>query len=846
MNISEQVTIDRAETDNSKNRARIPALDGVRGLAVLAVMLYHFSIIGRGSTSTTWLDNVVNGLLDSGWAGVDLFFVLSGFLITGILLDAKSHIGYFKHFYARRALRIWPAYFILVFLLITVLAFLESSLAEPARVLGERIGWYLTFTNNILVTIVDPGLTRDQDAAGHLWSIAIEEQFYLIWPVLVLLLRQRALMVMCGAAILGAFAVRVALEMSDVAIGASVLLMPARMDGFAIGAIVALAVRNPTGLAVLRRGVPWIAATSLAMLVALFATLGTLTADDVLTRTFGFSALALLFGSLLVYVVGAREGDPGYGPLVSAPLRALGKYSYALYLFHVPINVILEPKLADMIVDTSVYGSLLFGQLLFIAIAGITSFVVAWLSWQLVEAPFLRLKALFPYGDNTSALTLRPTSWIVAAVTLAAVGLTVFVVMRGGWIRDPVPNDAALTIGSSVFREADGEITSVMLVGDSVTRSLSAGLYSQQDDKQFVLRDITVDSCGVMPGAPSRSDVSLGDKCDAFRARWHLYVEQLDPDVVLLQVSLWDSVDRLIAGSDVQAGSPDWEMRYRAALQDSVAVFSSRGASVVLLTSPYTVPATVEPAIVDQLNDGARFVAAANAGVSLVDLDQLLDQRGAFRSDLKGVTVRSNDDVHFTVQGSELVGDWLAPQLIDVAPDHSRNDDEDPTDADVLSRLVNTDTSEHGAWRGWQSSLLPADGGILVSSSDVAYSAYVFTDDSDLPLVPGDTYEALVWVRSATEIADGEIEIVLREEASRDRLSQQFYRMTNYWQPIVVEHTIEGIGLESLELLILRLGTEEKPDAFVFRDAELRLASGPAPDSTRTRLQQENGIGYRR
>ena len=417
-------------------------------------------------------------------------------------------------------------------------------------------------------------------------------------------------------------------------------------------------------------------------------------------------------------------------------------------------------------------------------------------------------------------------AFVVLPMAGALLGLTVFLV-RGGW-REPPPNDAALAITSSMFREDEtGDAIQIMLVGDSIARSLSVGLYGQQEAGGFVLRDISVDSCGVMPGDVSHDETNLYDsRCNAFRDRWQPYINLLHPDVVVLQISHWDGLDRTIGEREVEAGSPDWETSFRVALQDAIAVFSSRGASVVLLTAPYIEPSSVEPAIIDQLNDGARFVAdAGGADVSLVDLDRLLDQGGAYRKNLRGVALRSNDGVHFTFDGSELVGGWLAPQLVDVAADTAANGDEGPTDLDGLSRLVNTDTSEHGAWQLWQSALSPVDGGLLVSSTDAAYSASVFTDASDLPLVQGETYVAIAWVRSNTEAADGEIEIALREENSRTDLSQQFYRMTNYWQPILVEHTIVRAGLQSLELLILRLGTDAKPDGFVFRNAELRLTS---------------------
>ncbi|MCH8853305.1 MAG: hypothetical protein IID41_11745 [Planctomycetes bacterium] len=408
-------------------------------------------------------------------------------------------------------------------------------------------------------------------------------------------------------------------------------------------------------------------------------------------------------------------------------------------------------------------------------------------------------------------------------MAVALLGLTVFVA-RGGW-REPASNDASLSITSSMFREDEtGDAIQIMLVGDSIARSLSVGLYGEQEDEGFVLRDISVDNCGVMPGNVSHRGTNLGARCNAVRERWQPYVDLLNPDVVVLQISHWDGLNRTIGERQVAAGSSSWEISFRAALQDAVAVFSSRGASVVLLTAPYIAPSSVEPAIIDRLNDGARFVADANdINVSLVDLDHLLEQEGGYREELRGVVLRSNDGVHFTLDGSELVGGWLAPQLIELAADAATNGDEGPTDG--LSSLINTDTSDDGAWQGWRSALSPVDDGILVSSTDAAYSAYIRTNASDLPLVQGETYVAIAWVRSDTQTTDGEIEIGVREDGAREGESIQIYRMTSYWQPILVEHTITKADLQSLELLILRLGTDAKPDAFIFRDVELHLAS---------------------
>lgn len=287
----------------------------------------------------------------------------------------------------------------------TVVPLIEPTGRAAARDVAERIVWYATFTINIFDS-VNSDLSQDFFLAGHLWSIAVEEQFYLVWPVAILLFNRRALLFVCAGMIAGALAVRIVLEMSGHNVAAFVL-MPSKMDALAVGALVALAVQEPMGLRTLRKWAPWTTAVALSVLAALFVALGDLTPPlDGWTRTIGLSALAMLFGSLLVYAIGAKAGDLSYNVLGSSLLTWFGKYSYALYLFHLPVATTLGWKYGDLIGDTSVYGSFFFTQIVFVLIAGAISAALAWLSWRLLEEPFLRAKSLFPYGSEASGQRL--------------------------------------------------------------------------------------------------------------------------------------------------------------------------------------------------------------------------------------------------------------------------------------------------------------------------------------------------------------------------------------------------------------------------------------------------------
>lgn len=371
------------------SRVHVPALDGIRGAAILLVVIFH-SVLFSHVRPTTAVDRLFVRVAETGWIGVDLFFVLSGFLITGILDDAKGGRQYFRNFYARRVLRIFPLYYGFL----CVLFFLLPPLAPDgyfAPLVKDQV-WYWTYLTN--VSVATRGWTPVPDA-NHFWSLAVEEQFYLIWPWVVFALSRRALMRTCLALVGASLAVRVALHATGSALAATVLT-PARMDGLAIGAFIALATREPGGLARLR---PWVRTTTLgsaAVLTVLFFGRHGLRTIDPAVSTVGYTLLALLFGATLVATLAAAPGGGLARVFAHRSLQAFGRYSYAQYVFHLPIifwihrrsSFAFVPRLAD---------SNLPGQLLFTVLAIGLSLGAAIVSWHLYEARFLKLKTLFPY-----------------------------------------------------------------------------------------------------------------------------------------------------------------------------------------------------------------------------------------------------------------------------------------------------------------------------------------------------------------------------------------------------------------------------------------------------------------
>jgi peptidoglycan/LPS O-acetylase OafA/YrhL len=373
-------------------RSHIPALDGLRGVAILLVLLYHFASYG-GLQADVFVDKVVYGFTMAGWAGVDLFFVLSGFLITGILYDAKGAQQFFRSFYMRRCLRIFPLYYGVLALAVVAVPLIYDPAPRYQGFLSDQ-RWYWTYLLN--VRIAAEGWPKF-NALAHFWSLAIEEQFYLVWPFVVYLFGRTSLMRICLACVLLALLVRVGLAWAGQGLAAYVLA-PARMDALAVGALLALMARGPQGLLPWRRSAFLVTAGTGVILAATLVWRRGLWTLDPLVFTVGFTLLACFFGALLTLAVTSRAGSGSGALFESRPLRFLGRYSYGLYVFHHPIlmNVtqfVMIPSLPTIL------GSQLPGLAIFSGIVGGVSLAVALLSWHLYESRFLNLKTRFPYSQ---------------------------------------------------------------------------------------------------------------------------------------------------------------------------------------------------------------------------------------------------------------------------------------------------------------------------------------------------------------------------------------------------------------------------------------------------------------
>jgi peptidoglycan/LPS O-acetylase OafA/YrhL len=396
-----KLTMREPAKDTSRHRptsgTHIPALDGIRGVAILLVMLHHFTFYYYGMRPSVLADRLFYSVNMVGWCGVDLFFVLSGFLITGILFDAKGGIYFFRNFYIRRILRIFPLYYGFLVILFVVLPQVVP-LGPKGQWLSEKQGWYWSYLVN--VSIAFKGWPPDPfHTIGHFWSLAIEEQFYLCWPMVIFLFRRRHLMLVCLALIVGSFGLRVGLVLGGYPLAAYVLT-PARMDALAVGAFLALVARGPMGFASLSRWVRPLAGASATALVAIFLWRRGFNAEDIVVQTFGYSLLACLFGTILSTVVMSSPASTVGKVFANQGLAFFGRYSYALYVFHHPIVIFMRKSGFRVGAVPTVLESQLPGQMLFMIIATSISLAFALLSWHLYEAQFLKLKTLFPYQST--------------------------------------------------------------------------------------------------------------------------------------------------------------------------------------------------------------------------------------------------------------------------------------------------------------------------------------------------------------------------------------------------------------------------------------------------------------
>jgi peptidoglycan/LPS O-acetylase OafA/YrhL len=365
----------------------VPVLDGLRGLAIALVLLRHFT---PGGEAHSTIGTIVKTVASLGNTGVDLFFVLSGFLITGILADAKGSAHYFRNFYARRTLRIFPLYYgVLVACFLIVPMIHPFGLAEQA--VAHRQGWLWLYGTNIRESFSNANFPFSGGwiFMDHFWSLAVEEHFYLVWPLVIWMCSRRGAIAACFLFIATAFAWRLGLHLRHVESMAYYQLTTCRMDALALGGLLALLARESSDIRWATRAA-WI-----AMPIS-FVALLLVRRTDWQEELFGGSLLAILFAALLVIVLTSRETNPVVRVLNARGLRLMGKYSYATYVLHPFLFATLMAWLSYQKLKIWTHSGLI-GVCLYLVIGFTCSIALGWLSWHLYEKHFLKLKRFFEY-----------------------------------------------------------------------------------------------------------------------------------------------------------------------------------------------------------------------------------------------------------------------------------------------------------------------------------------------------------------------------------------------------------------------------------------------------------------
>ena len=368
-------------------KTRIPALDGVRGLALLLVVLYHVVIFGR-VPAVSLPERLIEGIALQSWIGVDLFFVLSGFLITGILLRARGTEHYYRNFMMRRVLRIFPLYYLFIALFFLVLPVLFPWHTELQK-LPPLQAWYWFYIPNVRIFLQGDWYAT---YAEHTWSLAIEEQFYLAWPLVVMLAGPKRLLWIGGIGTLCSLAFRIWLAIHGADYAKTLVLTPAHLDGVMLGSMLAVLIESDEPqklrrlfLAAVGVSVVGLAATAVAPL-------------NYATKHFAFTVTwaSLLFAAMIGLMVTGRPGSQLERFFGSRVLRFVGFYSYGLYLFHESIFRELGRHLPTRTGPAWVHWIALT------LIGSVLSVLVAMGVYHGYEKHFLSLKRFFPTGKPYS------------------------------------------------------------------------------------------------------------------------------------------------------------------------------------------------------------------------------------------------------------------------------------------------------------------------------------------------------------------------------------------------------------------------------------------------------------
>ncbi len=646
----------------------VPGLDGIRGLAVLAVLAFHGGISFFGG-----------GLL-----GVDVFFVLSGFLITSLLVSEWSRSGKisFRSFYERRARRLLPA----LVLTIVFVAFYAYFLADPSTrstIRGDALAT-MTYVANWRFIITDQNYFIHFGAPSpllHTWSLAVEEQFYVVWPTLALLVlrwrRTKALVVVAAllavaSSALGMYLFHIGQSPSRLYYGTDI-----RIQEVMVGACLAAWWGGTQGLGHQRpqHSVTahlevrhWRAVWSdRALLVigilgtaVLFWALHSVNGSAPFLYRGGFLVVAFSTLALIATVVRLPRSPLALAFSI-APLRYVGRISYGLYLYHWPIFLSLSgPR-------TGLRGPALLSLRLAV------TFLAAAVSYHFIEEPIRRHKWLTP----------RRLVIALPAVAAATVVVLVLGTMPGSTVstttlRNPTPSQKHALSVPTTTATTPARPVRVLMVGDSMTMIMANGLSVESTAWGVDIFNEAVVGCDLFPEGLVRfqgNTTTRAGGCATWPFLWPTLLTKYQPDVVAIGVGRWEVADRQINGTWYSIADPILQHAIIDQLNRAVAVAGSQGAKVALLTLPYVQQTTTapdgtpwdinQPWRTDAYNALVRQVAAQHPGqVTVIDVNKMLDPNGVYTSYIDGIRVRDTDEEHPSILGGEYLRPLMLPEFV--------------------------------------------------------------------------------------------------------------------------------------------------------------------------------------
>ena len=357
---------------------RIACLDGFRGLAILMVTVFRF---GSHAFTEDVVGNLPSKLFMIGAAGVDFFFVLSGFLITGLLMDAKeTPKHYYRRFYIRRALRIFPLYFASLFLFLVALPYLGNTRVSETLDGPSIHLWF--YTTNLAVAWKNEWCFG---CLNHFWSLAIEEQFYLFWPVVIALLSPRKVTTLCLWSFITLAIARVCFSVAELGEASEKSFTLFRMDGLLLGAIASVLFRNRDARFIAVDRVRW----DICAIVCCICYAITLPLADH-DYTIRYSIVSLFAACLLLSTLMSKPNSWQKRIFEIGWLRSLGKVSYAMYIFQGPLMPLAESFFSPnkTFTNACIYTLAMFAM----------TYLLAVLSWHAFESWFLKLKDRFTFS----------------------------------------------------------------------------------------------------------------------------------------------------------------------------------------------------------------------------------------------------------------------------------------------------------------------------------------------------------------------------------------------------------------------------------------------------------------